>query len=118
MRSQNWLRTLIIALTILSAACAPSLNRYYPRETSPRMIYVGDEVNGLRTRADLTAANPVYSEIRTVEGGKTTGLLVRITESDLVLNEGYYYSVVNDSLQRQESQRVIPKDDVLILKIW
>jgi hypothetical protein len=82
------------------------------------MIYVHDEVESLKTVQDLPEGEGIYTEVRMADGKKETGRLIRITEFDLVLNDGYYYSMVNDSLTRIESQKILPKEDILILRIW
>jgi hypothetical protein len=108
----------LVAIVIFTVACASSINRYYPQTSSPRMVYFYDQVEGLKTDKDLIDGNRVYTEIRTKEGDKKTGMLIRLTEDELVLNDGYYYSKVNDSLERFESHQVIPKEEILILRVW
>lgn len=44
--------------------------------------------------------------------------MIRITEKDVVLSQGFYYSTVSDSTVKAESKIVISKEDILILKVW
>ena len=118
MKSGRNVTLAIITFVVATAACGQSINRYYPKPGSPRMIYFADQVQNLKTDEDLTNGKQVYTEVQTKQGKKSTGMLVRIDDTELVLNKGYYYSEVDESLVRFESQKVIPKKDILILRVW
>jgi hypothetical protein len=103
---------------LVFVACSGTINRYHPSERLPQRIYFGDELNLVKDEKDLSNERLIYTEIRTREGEERTGKLIRITESDLVLSEGYYYRSVDDTLSRVENRKVIPRADILLLKVW
>jgi len=115
-------RHFAITLTILllfATACGKNvITRYHSEDTVPRLVYVHDNVQGLEADDGLLSEKQIYTEVRTKKGDKESGILVDITKNDLVLSEGYYYSTVNDSTKRMESQVVIPKENIMILKVW
>lgn len=113
--------TTVIALMVClvaTIACSSSIHRYHPTETAPKMVYIGDDLEHIRTARDLVDENRIYTEIRTKSGVKESGMLVRITDDDLILSRGYHYSKVDDSMTRIENYKNIPKEDVLIMKVW
>jgi predicted DNA-binding antitoxin AbrB/MazE fold protein len=117
MRTKKLSILALMSCLVLTVACSNAVHKYHTSDLQPRMVYVGGQLEPIRT-ADLSNGEKIYAEVRTTEGVKETGKLIRISENDLILSEGYYYSTVNDSLKRFESQKVIPKEDILILKVW
>ncbi len=107
----------LMGCMVLTVACSNAIHRYHTSDLQPKMVYVGSQLEPIRT-SDLSRGEQVYAEVRTKQGVKETGKLMWISENELILSEGYYYSTVNDSLKRFESQKVIPKEDILILKVW
>ncbi len=102
----------------VSVSCSGTINRYHPSESLPQRIYFDDELNLIKDEKDLSKERLIYTEIRTREGEERTGKLIRITESNLILSEGYYYRSVDDTLTRVENRKVIPRADILLLKVW
>jgi hypothetical protein len=103
---------------VATIACSGSINQYHPSEMAPKMIYIGDDLEHIKTARDLVDENRIYTEIRTKSGAKESGMLVRITDHDLILSEGYHYTMVDESMNRVENYKNIPKDEVLIMKVW
>ena len=103
---------------VVSIDCAGTINRYHPSERLPQRIFFDDELNPIKDARDLSNEKNIYTEIRTKEGEEKTGKLIQITESDLVLSEGYYYRSVDDPLSRIEKRKVIPRAEILLLKVW
>jgi hypothetical protein len=105
---------------LFNLACAKTVynHRYFPKQAFPKMIYVEDQVQRLKTKADIPDEKQIYIEVETKAGIQETGRLIRMTEQDLVLSRGFYYSTVKDSTLRIENKIAIPKQDILILKIW
>ncbi len=107
-----------IFYVLVSIACSAAINRYHPSERLPQRIYFDDELNPIKDAKQLSNGRLIYTEVRTREGKKRAGKLIQITESDLVLSEGYYYRSVDDTLSRVESRQVIPRAEILLLKVW
>jgi hypothetical protein len=118
MNQNKYIILLLLVYLAFTMACGETLYHYYPKETLPKKIYVGNEVELLKTNVDIPLERQMYVKIRTKTGVEENGRLIRITEEDLIFALGYYYSTINDTLRRLESQKVIPKDEILILKIW
>ena len=77
-----------------------------------------DEVQNLETVAGRLYDKRVYIEVTTRNGVKETGRLIRIDEADLVMSPHYYYSSRGDSVVKVEVEEVIPKDEIIILKVF
>ena len=118
MRLNGYAILALMACLVTTVACSSSINRYHPGEMAPKMVYIGDDLEHIKTRQDLVDENRIYTEIRTKSGLKESGMLVRITESELVLSEGYHYSMIDESMTRVENYKNIPKEEVLIMKVW
>jgi hypothetical protein len=84
----------------------------------PKMVYVEDQVNTLRTRGILAGDEQIYVEITKKDGTYTSGDLVRINEKDLVMSRGFHTPAENDSISTMASPISIAKDDILILKVY
>jgi len=112
---------LIFAVVLFNTGCnRKTLNNQpvFSPEGIPRMVYIDDEVQKLKTSADIPSYRPVYVEVRTKEGKQKAGKLIRITDSEVVLHQAVYRKVAGDSLFKVESKIAVPKPDVLILKVW
>jgi len=112
---------LIFAALLLNVACnKKALNNQpiFSPEGFPRMVYVDNEVQKLKTAADIPNYSPVYVEVRTKAGDQKAGKLLRITESAVVLHQAVYRKTAGDSLLKVENKITVPKQEVLILKVW
>jgi len=119
----KYTRYIVLALfvyLVFNMACSKSLHKYenLPKKDFPRMVYIENEVEPLNTQVTLPGESQIYVEIRKKDGVMETGRLIRITEKDVVLSQGFYYSTVSDSTVKAESKIVISKEDILILKVW
>jgi hypothetical protein len=111
--------TIALAFTALcSTNCTQKLLRYTPREALPRMIYLESEVHSLRADSNSLEGKQMYVELRTKQGGMESGRLVEITEEDIVLAPGFYYTAVNDSVRKVVPRVAVPKGNVFLLKVW
>ena len=114
----------LILISALSLACSQSVHKHEKQvlvqqpDDFPRKIYVGNQVNSLNTRVELPTEKRMYIEVTKKDGLMERGNLIRITEEELIVSGGFRYSTVNDSLVKVERKINIPKEDVLILKVW
>jgi len=112
---------IIFAVALFNTACnQKNLNNQpvFSPEGFPRMVYVEDEVQKLKTSADIPSYRRVYVEVRTKTGEQKAGKLIRITAGEVVLYQAVYHQAAKDSLIKVESKISVPKPDVLILKVW
>jgi len=120
MKPYNYIALIFAAFLFNTACTQKTLNNRpaFSPEGFPRMVYVDDEVQKLKTSADIPSYRPVYVEVRTKEGHQRAGKLLRITENDVVLHEAVYRKAAGDSLRKVESKIAVPKQNVLIMKVW
>lgn len=138
MNSVRLLRYWIILNSIVAFGCSKNTHKYkyfsehVPKHNMPRMVYVEDQVNTLRTQGTLGIENKVYVEVRKKNGESESGKLIKIDEEALTLSRGFYYKSVNDSTFRTSDKLVIagnklviagdklviPKSEILILKVY
>ena len=109
---------MILVISLLTLSCAKDYTRYPPGSGLPRMIYIGDEVQKLETVGSKLQDKQVYIEVRTRKGEKETGKLMRIDDNDLVMSLGYYYSREGESTQKVDVEKLIPKDEIVLLKVF
>ncbi|GEM_PF-6349268 len=120
MKHSRYTAWALLVYLLFNLACARTIydHKYFPKQAFPRMVYIEDQVQRLKTEADIPDERQIYIEVETKAGTQETGRLIRITEKDLVLSRGFYYSTVKDSTLRIENKIAIPKQEILILKIW
>lgn len=109
---------LSLVIVILTVACARTFSQYTPRRDLPRMIYVQGELGRLETDADKLAAATVFVEVTTKEGVTGAGKLIRITDCHLVMNPISCSSSADAPDFALESEKLIPKDEILVLKVF
>ena len=118
MRSGRLIAISALALLSLVFSCGKPYQPYVPSTELPRMVYTGDEIPSLKTVPGRMYNKHVYVEVTTTEGVAETGKLIRLGQEDLVLSPGWYYSTEKDSTVKVDIEKVIPKDKVIILKIF
>lgn len=110
-----------VALCLFGVACGnKTFNRQpvFARDDQPRMIYIDDEVQKLKTTADIPSYRPLYVEVRTKTGMQKAGKLIRITDGEVIFAQQNYCKTGGDSLRYVESNVRVPKPEILIMKVW
>jgi len=118
MRSGRLIGITVLVLLSLVLSCGKPYQPYMPSTELPRMVYTGDEILNLRTVPGRMYNKHVYVEVTTAEGVAERGKLIRLGKEDLVLSPGWYYSSEKDSTVKIDIEKVIPKDKVIILKVF
>jgi hypothetical protein len=120
MKSYSYIAAILAAFLFNTACSQKNLSNRpaFSPEGFPRMVYVDDEVQKLKTSVDIPSHRPVYVEVRTKEGHQRAGKLLRITEIEVVLHEAVYRKTAGDGFRIIESKIAVPKQEVLIMKIW
>jgi len=117
------MRNLLIAVTLAILAIsliygpALGLDTYRPYFLASDVVpdvYVRNDVFFLSPWGSNTASSS-YVEVCTIFGTKYTGRLVKISDYEMTLSQGY---VVKKTGQRVEKQVVIPKSHVMIARIY
>ena len=118
MRRQICMGALILVLVLLTLSCGKTYYRYVPGKDMPRMVYWEDDILDLETVAARLYDKQVFIEVTTRDGETETGKLIRIDEGDLVMSPSYYYDTVDETVTRVDVEEIIPKDQILILKVY
>jgi hypothetical protein len=118
MRSGRLIAVTVLVLSSLTLSCGRAYQPYVPDTEVPRMIYMGYDVRNLTTVASKLYNKNVYIEITTSEGVAETGKLIRIGDVDLVMSPGYYYSTEGETTVKVDIEKVIPKDKIIIMKVF
>jgi hypothetical protein len=110
---------MILVIVFLTLSCGRTYYRYVPNTMLPRMIYMGEEeILNLGTIAARLYDRNVFIEVTTRNGDIMTGRLLRIDEGELMMSPSYYYDMSEESSGRVDVEEVIPKDQIIILKVY
>jgi len=110
------LMLILIINTLIT--CTIKLNEYKSKFTSPKYVYVDDQVKAIWSKIDSLKGKSSYFEIRKINGSKETGKFMQISKGTIELSRGFYYKNVQDSLIKIEKVISIPKNEILTMKIW
>jgi hypothetical protein len=118
-----WL-VLLFCFLLLSCSSKFTNYRFDPNvapTTYPKNIYIEDQVFPLNTRGNLSLQDQGYVEIRLKGGEFYSGKLINIEYKDIILSEGSSYNSTTDgdkTIPFSERTISIPKEEILILKMW
>ncbi len=119
MRRQVWLGTMLLVIMLLTLSCGRTYYKYVPNTILPRMIYMGEEeILNLGTVAARLYDKNVFVEVTTRDGVTRTGKLLRIDEGELMMSPSYYYDMSEESAGKVDVEEVIPKDQIVVLKVY
>ena len=119
MRRQVCFGAMILVIMLLTLSCGKTYYSYVPTAEYTRMVYMEKEdILNLETVAARLYDKQVYVEVTTRDGKKRTGKLIRIDGGDLMMTPSYYYDTVDESMVRVDVEEVIPKDQILVLKVF
>jgi hypothetical protein len=119
MRRQICTGAIILVILLLTLSCGGrTYFNYMPSTDLPRMVYWEDEIQSIETVSGRLYNKDVFVEITTRDGKTETGKLILIGRTDLVMSSKYYYSALGDSLVKVDVEAVVPKDEILILKVF
>jgi hypothetical protein len=119
MRRRVYLGAIVLVMVFLSLACGRTYYSYMPTTEFPRMVYIDKaDILNLGTVAARLYAGNTYAEVTTRDGVIRTGKLLRIDEGELMMSPSYYYEMSEESSGKVDVEEVIPKDQILILKVY
>ena len=118
MRSNYVFISGLLFVLILLTACGHSLNRYYIQSDSPKIILVDDMLNNVEMFKEIDKAQMPPIEFWDKDGNRRCGKLVQITRNNIVYSIGNYYKFDNDSLNIIEEIKTVPKENIIIFKMW
>lgn len=121
MKLQDLIKFAAAALWLFTIGCANKAfneQSVLLREDEPRMVYIDNEVQKLKTSTDIPSYRPHYVEVRTKAGAQQGGKLLRITEGEVTFMQQTYRKAAGDSLRKVENKVSVPKPEILILKVW
>jgi hypothetical protein len=118
MKRRTWVALTVLVILLVILSCAKAYHPYVPTSQVPRIVYINGDVENLRSVAGKLLGKPVYIEVTTPEGVAETGKLISIGEDDLVMSPGYYFSTEGESAGKVDIEKIIPKKDIIILKVF
>ncbi len=119
MRRQVWLGTMLLVIILLTLSCGRTYYSYVPNTEFPRMIYIEkEEILNLETVAARLYDKNVFVEVTTRDGATRTGKLLRIDEGELMMSPSYYYDMSEESAGKVDVEEIIPKDQIVVLKVY
>ncbi len=90
----------------------------YARSDFPKQVFLEDQIDALNSRGILPTEYQSYCEIRKKDGTYHSGKLINIAEKYVYLSIGYDLEGSRIRQRKKEKNIKIPKDEILILKIW
>jgi len=103
-------------------ACGKSsVKKYLPLTAYPRAIYIENQVDKVQTEGKIAEKKNIYVDVSTRDGMKKSGKLIEISKESVRLTEGYYYATDKNNkalIKLDKDEVIIPKTEILILKIW
>ena len=114
---------ILLAISGLLASCSHTLKEYqytadFRPDTFPNKIYVGDEIYPLNSSQNFTDSGQYFVAIRKKNGENLEGKLMNIGERHVTISTGYYLSKKTINAPVKEKLKRIPKNDILIMKVW
>lgn len=93
-------------------------NTKYATSDFPKFIYLDDQISVLNTRGTVQEDKRPFCEIRKKNGTNHVGKLVSIGETYVQISVGYNLRQKNYKQTKVDKYKKIPKNEILILKIW
>jgi len=100
------------------SSCSHKLNKYNLNSDYPRIILVDDMLNDIDMYQSIETSKMPSIEFWDKEGNRRYGKLIKISKYSIEYSIGYYYKSENDSVKMIEKIESIPKDRVVIFKMW
>ncbi len=118
MRANYIFIPVIFLMMILFASCSHTLNRYNAQPIPPKIILVDDMLNNIEMFKEIEKSKMPAVEFWDKKGNRTYGKLVQITRNNIIYSIGNYYKFQDDSLNIIEEIKSVPKDEIIIFKLW
>ena len=75
-------------------------------------------LNDVEMFKEIDKANMPPVELWDKDGNRKYGKLIQITRNNIIYSIGNYYKFEDDSLNIIEEIKTVPKDDIIIFKMW
>ncbi len=108
----------ILCFSIIMAGCNSELTRRDTPSAPAKAIYVGYEIEKLKTDGRLPKEELIIVELLTFKGKRYQGRLFQITEQDMLISQGYTTKTVGQRTFKEEQLVEISKVDLMIVKMW
>ena len=114
----------ILITFVVYSSCSSVKYQYkykenYNRNGYPKEVYIDDQIYTLNTNGNLMEDQRSYAEILTQDGNHFGGKLINISYKYVTLSTGSDVDFKDKiPLEKNEAKIEIPKEDILVLKIW
>ena len=114
----------IFIILLVYSSCSSVKYQYKYKENFkhdgyPKEVYIDDQVYSLNTNGNLMEDQRRYAEITTMDGNHFGGKLFNISYEYVTLSIGSDVDFKDKiPLEKDEVKIEIPKEDIIILKIW
>jgi len=94
-------------------------NENFKHDGYPKEVFIDDQIYALNTNGNLMEDQQRYAEITTMDGTQFGGKLFNISYEYVTLSIGSGVDFKDKiPLEKDEVKIEIPKEDIIILKIW
>jgi hypothetical protein len=91
----------------------------YKQDDYPKEVFIDDQIFKLNTNGNLMEDQRSYAEITTIDGNHYGGKLLNISYEYITLAIGSDVDFKDRiPLEKDEVKVEIPKEEIIILKIW
>ena len=108
----------LLMITVGLMSCKQQLIKRDTPSTPAKAVYVGSQINELKTDGRLPKEELIIDELLTIRGDRYQGRLFQITDADVLISEGYTTETVGTRTFKEERLVEIRKDELLIVKMW
>ena len=106
----------LIFLVVLG--CNKQLTKYESSSAPAKAIYVGSQIEKLKTDGRVPKNDQIIVELLTFHGVRYQGRLFQITDHEVLISEGYTTKTAGQRTFKEEQLVEIKKDELLIVKMW
>lgn len=111
--------TLVVYSSCSSVKYKYEYNDNYKRDGYPKEVFIDDQIHTLNTNGNLMEDQRSYAEIITIDGKHYGGKLFNISYEYITLSLGSDVDFKDRiPLDKDEVKIEIPKEEVIVLKVW
>ena len=119
MNLKKFVTLILCILIIVTLAQCKNVIHYQLSTSMPKAVFIDNQVHNIPMANDIYKDKTIFIEITKRDGRRDKGKLIEISHEGIVLAESYYYSELDDSTRVKIDNIVtIPKDAILIMKVW
>ena len=115
MRRVVWL---LVIVACFAVSCNKNLIKHKTPSHQPQAVYIGSQIEHLKTDGILPSDDLVLIEVTTFGGKKHMGRLYQITDKNVILSDGYELKTAGQRTFKEENLIELPKVKIAHVKLW